>query len=137
MHPLAHAGPGPALAVVGAHHDALTDGPDQDVPLARYKPPPDSDSARESPRLYTACHGPARRRDLRRRGVRSREIAVGPLVPAARIVEVALEDVHDPMQPRCQRRLLLLDDLVRLLPVAGRQQLDRAREGIAHGVLLE
>src|SRR5262249_55596673 len=40
MHPRAHGGPVPALALIGAQHDALTDGPNQDVSLVRHCSPP-------------------------------------------------------------------------------------------------
>src|SRR6266481_5637542 len=83
------------------------------------------DSARETPRLYTARDSPAGLGDFSRRRVRAREFSLGTLVPAARVVEITLDDVHDAVNPRCEGRLLLLDDLVRLLPVARRQQLDR------------
>src|SRR5262245_9277891 len=79
---------------------------------------------------------PARGGDLRRRRVASGERALGPLVPAARVVEVALDDVHDPVDPRRQRGLVLLDDLVRLLPVARREEFDRLTEGLAQCTLL-
>src|SRR5438046_10751891 len=79
-----------------------------------------------------ALDRPAGGGDLRLCRLRSGERALGPLVPAARVVEVTLEDVHDPVNPRRQRRLVLLDDLVRLLPVAGRQELDRLPEELAH-----
>src|SRR5439155_25190701 len=52
-----------------------------------------------------------------------------------RVVEIALEQVDDAVQPRRQRRLVLLDDLVGLLPLARRQMLDRSLERIAHEVL--
>jgi len=38
VHALAHAGARPALPVVGTHHDALTDGADQNVPFTRHGP---------------------------------------------------------------------------------------------------
>src|SRR5262245_41072696 len=87
------------------------------------------------PRLYTARHGAARRGDLRRGGVLAGKLALGALVPAARVVEIALEDVHDTVDPRRQGRLLLLHDLVRLLPVARRQELHRLSERLAHVIL--
>src|SRR5215467_209338 len=77
----------------------------------------------------------ARRGDLRRGGVLAGELALGPLVPAARVVEIALENVHDAVDPRGEGRLLLLDDLVRRLPVAGRQELHRLSQRLAHVVL--
>src|SRR5262249_31690441 len=68
VHALAHARARPALAVVGAHHDALTDRPDQDVSFARHGLPPRayrSERCRLTPpRLYTAGHGAARGGDL-------------------------------------------------------------------------
>src|SRR5215510_10667656 len=87
------------------------------------------------PRLYTARHGAARRGDLRRGGVLAGKLALGALVPAARVVEIALEDVHDAVDPCRQGRLLFLDDLVRLLPVARRQELHRLSERLAHVIL--
>src|SRR5439155_1324587 len=82
-----------------------------------------------------APDGAPRGHDLRRRRVAAGERALGPLVPAARVVEIALEQVDDAVQPRRQRRLVLLDDLVGLLPLARRQMLDRSVERIAHEVL--
>src|SRR5499426_4254369 len=79
-----------------------------------------------------ALDRPARGGDLRLGRITPGELALGPLVPAARVVEVALDDVHDPVDPRRQRGLVLLDDLVRLLPVARRQELDGLPEGLAH-----
>src|SRR5437667_2843142 len=95
------------------------------------------DSVRDSPRLYTARNGSACRSDLRRGGVRAREVALGSLVPAPRVVEITLEDVHDSVNPRRHGGFLLLDDLVRLLPVARRQELDRLSQRLAHVVLLK
>src|SRR5438046_2388596 len=66
----------------------------------------------------------ARGGDLLLDGVASGELALGLRVPAARVVEVALEYVHDAVQPRGQRRGLLLDDPVGGLPVDG---LERCR----------
>src|SRR5206468_10929803 len=43
VHALAHAGPGPALAVVGTRHDALADRAYQDGSLLRHGPPPRRD----------------------------------------------------------------------------------------------
>src|SRR2546425_5871972 len=74
-------------------------------------------------------------RDLRRRRVAARKRTLGPLVPAARVVKVTLEDVDDAVQPRPQRGFVLLDDLVRLLPFARGQMLDRSVERVAHGSL--
>src|SRR5213593_163681 len=88
------------------------------------------------PRLYTARHGTARRGDFRLGRVRAGKLALGPFVPAARVVEIALEDVHDAVDPRRQGRLLLLDDLVRLLPVSRRQQFHGLPERFAHVALI-
>src|SRR5881296_43954 len=74
-------------------------------------------------------------RNLRRRRVAARKRTLGPRVPAARVVEVTLEDVDDAVQPRRQRGFVLLHDLVRLLPFARRQMLDRTLERVAHGSL--
>src|SRR5215831_851295 len=101
-------------------------------------------SPRERPRRphYTsgsarpAFDRPPRGGDLRLGGPAPRKLALGPLVPAARIVEVALDDVHDPVDPRREPRLVFLDDLVRLLPVARRQEFDRLSEGFAQCTLL-
>src|SRR2546425_7460828 len=73
----------------------------------------------------------ARGGDLLLDGVAPGELALGLLVPAARVVEVALEHVHDAVQPRGQRRGLLLDDLVGGLPVTGFQPVEHA--GGVHG----
>src|SRR5437762_2765681 len=70
-------------------------------------------------------------RDLLLHGVGAAEDAIGLAVPVARVVEVALQRVDDAVQPGGQRRLVLLHDLVRLLPVAGGQQLQRAAERLA------
>src|SRR5881296_1823473 len=43
MHTEAHAGSGPARAVVAAHHDALADRSYQDGALCGHAPPPDAD----------------------------------------------------------------------------------------------
>src|SRR5262252_189497 len=102
------------------------------------------ESPRECPRRshYTsastgrALDRPARGGDLCRRRVASGELALGPLVPAARVVEVALDDVHDPVDPRRQGGLVLLDDLVRLLPVARREEFDCLSERLAQCALL-
>src|SRR5439155_12454880 len=62
MHALAHAGPCPALAVVGAHHHALADRPHQNGALVRHGPPPDvvrTVSAFPRPRLYAYRRGSA------------------------------------------------------------------------------
>ncbi len=53
-------------------------------------------------------------------------------VPVSSVVEIALKGVHDTVQPCRERRLLPLDDLVGLLPRAGRQEVDGLGEGI-HG----
>src|SRR5256886_8467658 len=82
-------------------------------------------------RALTGRRARARGGDLLLDGVASGELALGLLVPAARVVEVALEYVHDAVQPRGQRRGLLLDDLVGGLPVAGFQQVEHA--GRVHG----
>src|SRR5438093_3388310 len=74
-------------------------------------------------------------RDLRRRRAAARKRTLGPRVPAARVVEITLEDVDDAVQPRRQRGLILLHDLVRLLPFARRQMLARALERVAHDSL--
>src|SRR5262245_9643902 len=79
-----------------------------------------------------ALERPARGGDLGLGRPAPGELALGPLVPAARVVEVALDDVHDPMDPRRESGLVLLDDLVRLLPVARRQEFDLLPEGFAH-----
>src|SRR2546428_5774998 len=73
----------------------------------------------------------ARGGDLLLDGVAPGELALGLLVPAARVVEVALEHVHDAVQPRGQRRGLLLNNLVGGLPVTGFQQVEHA--GRVHG----
>jgi len=96
MHPLAHAGPGPALSIVGTHHDALTDGPHQDVPLFVMLHLLTRIWRVRRPDSIHACHGPARRGDLRRRGVCAREIALRPLVQPRALSRSPLEDVHDP-----------------------------------------
>src|SRR5262245_11615284 len=79
---------------------------------------------------------PARGGDLRLGRPAPGKLALGSLVPAARVVQVTLDDVHDPVNPRRQRRLVLLDDLVRLLPVARREEFDRLTEGLAQCTLL-
>src|SRR5262249_27556063 len=66
VHALAHAGPRPALALVGAHHDALADRPYQDGSPVRHGPPP-ADVVRtlmssqpfrlSAPRLYVRGSG--------------------------------------------------------------------------------
>src|SRR4051812_36068431 len=70
-------------------------------------------------------------RDLLLHGLGAAEDAIGLAVPVARVVEVAFQRVDDAVQPGGQRRLVLLHDLVRLLPVAGGQQLERAAERLA------
>src|SRR5437868_13730259 len=68
--------------------------------------------------------GPACGGDLRLRRARAREVALGLSIPAARVVEVAFEDVHDAVQPRRECRGLVLDDLVSGVPVAGLEQIE-------------
>jgi hypothetical protein len=53
-----------------------------------------------------------------------------PPVAATRVVEVALLDVDDAVQPGGQGRRVGLDDLMSLLPGAGSEMIDRARERI-------
>jgi hypothetical protein len=48
--------------------------------------------------------------------------AAGLAVPIARIAEIAFQRVHDAVQPSRQLRRIVLHDLVRLLPLALRQQ---------------
>jgi hypothetical protein len=55
----------------------------------------------------------------------------GTAVPAARVVEIALQDVHDAVKPGGEGGRVGLDDLVGPLPGAGGEMIDRAREGIA------
>src|SRR4051812_5941040 len=76
-------------------------------------------------------HADSRRRDLLLHGAGAAEDAIGLAVPVLRVVEVAFQRVDDAVQPGGQRRLVLLHDLVRLLPVAGGQQLERAAERVA------
>src|SRR5688572_7594023 len=53
------------------------------------------------------------------------ERALGTLVPVLRVVQIAFERVDDAVQPRRQRRRLLLHDLVCGLPVATVEQIER------------
>src|SRR2546429_8276569 len=52
------------------------------------------------------------RGDLLLHGLGTGKRAVGLAIPVARVVQVALEGVHDAVQPRRQRGFLGLDDLV-------------------------
>jgi len=55
-------------------------------------------------------------------------------VPVPGIVEIALESVDDAVKPSGEGGLFRLDDGVRLLPVAGGEVVDRARETrLRHG----
>src|SRR5437667_3419063 len=71
------------------------------------------------------------RGDLLLHGLGTGKRAVGLAIPVARVVQVALEGVHDAVQPRRQRGFLGLDDLVRLLPGSRLQKLQRLLE--CHG----
>src|SRR5436309_15390908 len=66
-----------------------------------------------------ALDRPAGGGDLRLCRLCSGERALGQLVPAAHVVEVALEDVYYPVSPRRQRRRVLLDDLQCLISFVG------------------
>src|SRR5262249_28261204 len=60
VHALAEAGAPPRLAVVGAHHDALANGPDEDAALVRHGPPPPVERVGSlRPRLYARRAGGA------------------------------------------------------------------------------
>jgi len=65
--------------------------------------------------------------------VRAGELALGLAIPVLRVVEVSLERVHDTVQPGAERGLLLLDDLVRRLPLAGGQVQRDAPQGMQAG----
>jgi hypothetical protein len=71
-------------------------------------------------------HRPARSSKLFLYGVRSGEDAAGPSIPVARVVEIAFEGMHDPMQPRSQRGVFVLYDLVGLLPRPRDQEIYRS-----------
>jgi hypothetical protein len=73
-------------------------------------------------RLY--C--PARSRKLFFYGVWPGEDAAGLSVPVARVVEIAFEGMHDPVQPCGQRGVLVLYDLVGLLPCPLGQEIYRS-----------
>ncbi len=74
---------------------------------------------------HLRLHGPARNRKLCLNGVRPGEDAAGLSVPVARVVEIAFEGMHDPVQPCGQRGVLVPYDLVGLLPCPRRQQIYR------------
>jgi hypothetical protein len=73
-------------------------------------------------RLY--C--PARSGKLFLYGVPPGKDAAGLSVPIARVVEIAFEGMHDPVQPCGQRGLFVLYDLVGLLPCPRRQEIYRS-----------
>src|SRR6266436_3958397 len=66
--------------------------------------------------------------DLVVNGLATAEGATGLAIPVAGVVEVALERVDDAVQPRGQRRRVLLHDRVGRLPVASREQVERAAQ---------
>src|SRR5712692_7213418 len=71
------------------------------------------------------------RGDLLRHGLGTGKRTIGLAIPVARVVQVALEGVHDAVQPRRQRGFLGLDDLVGFLPGPRFQKLQRLLE--CHG----
>ena len=75
-------------------------------------------------RLRLYC--PARSSKLFLYGVPPGKDAAALSVPVARVVEIAFEYMHDPVQPCGQRGVLALDDLVGLLPRPGRQEIYRS-----------
>ena len=75
-------------------------------------------------RLCLYC--PARSSKLFLYGVPPGEDAAGLTVPVARVVEIALEDMHDPVQPCGQRGVFVLYDLMGLLPRPRDQQIYRS-----------
>src|SRR6266508_5135915 len=89
---------------------------------------------REGRSSTARLEGPARRGDLLLDRLGPGERSLGPAVPAARVLEIALQDVHDAVEPGGEGRLLRLDDLVGLLPGAGSQVIQRTGEGIGRGV---
>src|SRR5512138_3006970 len=65
------------------------------------------------------------------------ERAPGLAVPVPRIAEVALHRVDDAVQPGGKRRLVVLNDEMGRLPVAGREQVDRtAQIAIRHVTII-
>src|SRR5262245_48153218 len=74
------------------------------------------------------CDAPAGGRDLPLDTLHAGKVAARPPVPVARVVEVALQGVHDAVQPGGQVRLLPLHDLVRGLPLTLLEKLHRLQQ---------
>src|SRR5262249_58840137 len=71
------------------------------------------------------CNAPAGGRVFPRAAPHAGKVAPRPPVPVASVVEVALQRVHDAVQPGSQVRLLPLHNLVRGLPLTLFEKLHR------------
>src|SRR5688500_17389697 len=103
----------PFFAMVHLQPRAKSPGPAHAT--IRLSRPVRGDHGPRSPRSLVA-QLQARRGDLILHRRRVGKLALRAAIPSPRVVEIALEDVDDPVQPRPERRLLVLDDLVRALP---------------------
>src|SRR5215207_4696300 len=91
---------------------------------------------RAAPRsMRGVLEGARERGDLGLRVRVFRKCALGAAVPVARIAEVSLEHVHDAVRPAPELGVVLLDDRVRLLPVALLEVAHCGTDG--HGRLLK